>query len=149
MGFGLEIEFSDHLNTCLATTLNYSTITNHHTVKITTAHVKSFQHAAFISHSKAMVPNSRDPSASALTSLPTGSQMHWLSLLFTDFLITLPPIVLLKTPRHGPCRICHFQQFLCYCTWPCCHGNLLVLWLLPSNGSKCYNINDTPQIPDV
>jgi hypothetical protein len=44
-GFGLEIEFTDHLNIRLVTTLYYSTITDFHTLQITTAHAKSFQSA--------------------------------------------------------------------------------------------------------
>jgi hypothetical protein len=42
-GFGLDIGFTDHLNTQLVTTLNYSAIANFHTLYITTAHAKTFQ----------------------------------------------------------------------------------------------------------
>jgi hypothetical protein len=41
-GFGLDIRFTDHLNTRLVTTLNYSLIADLHTLQITTAHAKSF-----------------------------------------------------------------------------------------------------------
>jgi hypothetical protein len=42
-GFGLEIGFTDHFNTRLVTTLNYSAIANLQTLQITTAHSKSLQ----------------------------------------------------------------------------------------------------------
>jgi hypothetical protein len=45
MGFGLEIEFIDYIDTRLVTTLNYSAVANLHTLQITTAHAKSFQFA--------------------------------------------------------------------------------------------------------
>jgi hypothetical protein len=41
-GFVLDIRFIDHLNTRLATTLNYSAIANFHTLQITRAQVKYF-----------------------------------------------------------------------------------------------------------
>jgi hypothetical protein len=42
-GFGLEIEFIDHLQ--VLTTNHYNTITNFHTLQITSAPTKSFQPA--------------------------------------------------------------------------------------------------------
>jgi hypothetical protein len=42
-GFGLEIEFTDHLQ--VITICNYNSIANFHTLQITTAHAKSFQSA--------------------------------------------------------------------------------------------------------
>jgi hypothetical protein len=45
MGFGLEIEFIDHFNAGLMTTLNYITIANLHTLQIFMAHAKSLQSA--------------------------------------------------------------------------------------------------------
>jgi hypothetical protein len=50
-GFGLDIVFIDHFNTQLVITLNYSIITNFHTLQITRAHAKSFQaHTVFTSN---------------------------------------------------------------------------------------------------
>jgi hypothetical protein len=43
MGFGLQIEFIDHFKTLLVTAINYSAITDLHTLQITTAHAKYFQ----------------------------------------------------------------------------------------------------------
>jgi hypothetical protein len=40
--FWLQIEFIDHFNTQLVTTINYSTIANLHTLQITRAHSKYF-----------------------------------------------------------------------------------------------------------
>jgi hypothetical protein len=59
-GFGLEIGFTDHFNTQLVTTLNYSTITNFHTAIIIIGHAKSFQSAVFTSRSLATASNSGD-----------------------------------------------------------------------------------------
>jgi hypothetical protein len=41
-GFGLDIGFTDHLNTRLVTTVNYRLIADLHTLQINTAHAKSF-----------------------------------------------------------------------------------------------------------
>jgi hypothetical protein len=41
-GSGLEIGFTDYFNTRLVTTLNYSVITDLHTLQITAARAKSF-----------------------------------------------------------------------------------------------------------
>jgi hypothetical protein len=46
MGFGLEIEFTDHLQ--IVTTSNYSAIANSHTLQFTTASTKPSQSAAFL-----------------------------------------------------------------------------------------------------
>jgi hypothetical protein len=88
MEVGLEIGFIDHFNTWLVTVLNYSAIANLHTSPITTAHSKSFQSAVFTTHSLVAASNSGGFSASTLTSLLTGSQLHRLCLLFTDTLTT-------------------------------------------------------------
>jgi hypothetical protein len=77
-GFGLEILFIDHLQ--IVTTSNYIAITNFHTLQITTAHAKSFQ-SLVTSRSLVTASNSGDSSASALTSLPAGSQLYRISLL--------------------------------------------------------------------
>jgi hypothetical protein len=52
--------FTDHFNTRLMTTLNYSAIVNLHTLKPTTAHAKSF--CVFTSHFLVMAANSGDSS---------------------------------------------------------------------------------------
>jgi hypothetical protein len=44
-GFTLDIGFIGQFNTQLVTKLNYSAVTNPHTLQITTAHAKSFQSA--------------------------------------------------------------------------------------------------------
>jgi hypothetical protein len=41
--FDLDIGFIDHFNIWIVTTLNYSAITDLHTLQVTTAHIKSFQ----------------------------------------------------------------------------------------------------------
>jgi hypothetical protein len=73
----------DHFNIRLVTTLNYSAIADLHTLQITIA----------VCCSSSVVPrltasNSGDSSASELTSLSAGSQLHRLSLFFTDCLTT-------------------------------------------------------------
>jgi hypothetical protein len=44
-GFGLVIEFIDHYNTRLFITISYKGVAKLYTLKITTAHAKSFQFA--------------------------------------------------------------------------------------------------------
>jgi hypothetical protein len=75
MGFGLKIGFIDHFNTQLVTTINYNGITDLHTLQITTAHAKSIQ-SAFSSCFPVTGLNNGDSSASVLTSLSTGAQLH-------------------------------------------------------------------------
>jgi hypothetical protein len=79
----------DQFNTRLVNTINYSAIVDLHGLQITTAHAKSFQSAV----SSPVVPlatvsNSGYSSASALTYLPAGSQLHLICNLFTDPLTT-------------------------------------------------------------
>jgi hypothetical protein len=83
----LEIAFIDRFNTRLVTTFNYTTIADLHTLQITTAQANSFQSAGKIRFSATDLMNG-DYSASALTSLSAGSQLHRLGLLFTDSLKT-------------------------------------------------------------
>jgi hypothetical protein len=45
VGFGLVAGFTDHFNTRLLTTLNYSAVADLHILQITTPHAKSFQFA--------------------------------------------------------------------------------------------------------
>jgi hypothetical protein len=85
-GFGLEIR-SVHFNTRLVTTLNYSTIAFLHILQISTAHGKSLQ-SVVSCRSLVKASDNGDSSVSALTSLPSGSQLHRLSLLSTDSLTT-------------------------------------------------------------
>jgi hypothetical protein len=63
LGFGLEIGFIDRLQ--VVNTSNYNTISNFHTLQITTAHAKSFQ-PAVTSRFLVMDPNNADSSASVL-----------------------------------------------------------------------------------
>jgi hypothetical protein len=70
------------------TAINYIAIADLHTLQITTTHAKSFQSAVFNDRSLVTVSNSGDTSAFAFNSLPAGSQMRRLSLLFTDSLTT-------------------------------------------------------------
>jgi hypothetical protein len=104
-GFGLDIEFIDHLYTKLETTSNYSATANLHTLQITTAHAKSFPACCvFTSRSLVTASNSGDSSASALKcslnggSPPTDNFLHRLPYR-TDL---VAPIVFLITPRYGP-----------------------------------------------
>jgi hypothetical protein len=62
-GFSLETGFIDHLQ--MITTSNYTTITNCHTLQITTVHTKSFQ-SAVTSHFLVTDLNNGDSSASIL-----------------------------------------------------------------------------------
>jgi hypothetical protein len=72
---------------------------------------------------------SGDSSASMLNSLPTGSQMHRLSLLFTDSLTTLSELSLkiwwtskpvpVIASQHGPCRK-HHSLFYSNCFYGTC-----------------------------
>jgi hypothetical protein len=62
------IGFTDHFTTRLMTTCDYNTITNLHSLQITTAHAKPSQ-SAFTSRFPVMDLNNRDSSASVLTSL--------------------------------------------------------------------------------
>jgi hypothetical protein len=88
MGFVLEIGFIDHFNIQLVTTLNYSAIADLHNLQITTnKNAKSFQSAAVSTRCVLVTAsNSGGSSASALASFHSGSQLHRLSLLFTNFL---------------------------------------------------------------
>jgi hypothetical protein len=95
MGFGLDIGFIDYFNIWRMTTLNYSAIADLHTLQITRAHRLVFSVCCvFTNRYLIMASNSGDSSASALTTLPAGSQLHRLSLLFTDSLITLSDLLL-------------------------------------------------------
>jgi hypothetical protein len=87
MGFRFEIGFIDYFNARLVNTLNYSAITDLQNLQITIENAKSFQ-SVTVSTScfPVTASNSGDSLASALTSLSAGSQLHRLSLLFTDFL---------------------------------------------------------------
>jgi hypothetical protein len=60
-----------------------------HNLQITRAHANTSQSAViFTSRSLVTASKSRDSSASALTSLSSGSQLHWLCLLLSDSLTT-------------------------------------------------------------
>jgi hypothetical protein len=61
-GFGLETRFTDHFNTRLVTTLNYSPIADLHTPQISTAHARCFQSAV----SSPLVPWKRRPTVEIL-----------------------------------------------------------------------------------
>jgi D-alanyl-lipoteichoic acid acyltransferase DltB (MBOAT superfamily) len=101
----MEIGFIDHFTTRLVNASNYNAITDFHTFQITTAHTNPSQ-SITVSTSRFLVTasNSEGSSTSALTSLHAGSQLHRLSLPFTDSFCTLAQIVLLITSRHGPRR---------------------------------------------
>jgi hypothetical protein len=59
--FGLDIGFIDHLQ--IVNTSNYNTITNFHTLQITTAHAVFSVCYVFTGRSLIMPSNSGDPSA--------------------------------------------------------------------------------------
>jgi hypothetical protein len=87
--------------------------------------------------------NNGSSSGSALTSLPAGSRLHPLSLLFTEtftilnFCFSCPPYnIWTRTAQKH-----RFQAFLCCCAWTCCRGNLFASWSLPVNLSTRYNIH--------
>jgi hypothetical protein len=71
MGFRLVTGFIEHLYTQLITTSNYNTITDLHTLQITTVHV-SLSFTVFPSRCLVTALNNRDSSASVLMSLPIG-----------------------------------------------------------------------------
>jgi hypothetical protein len=120
--FGLEIGFIDHFNTQFKTTLNYSAIADLHTLQITAAYAQVFWVCCvFTSSSLVKASNSGDSSAFALISLSTGSQLHQLSLLFTDSLTTLwrtskPTLVI--TSWHGHLHCCT-PIISSVCLWRC------------------------------
>jgi hypothetical protein len=78
MGFALVMGFIDHLHNSL---LHF---TNHY--RIQTTCFQSF--TVYSSRFLVSASNSGGSSVSALTSLPAGSQIHRLNLLFTDSLTT-------------------------------------------------------------
>jgi hypothetical protein len=115
-GFGLCIEFIDHLYTQLGTSSNYSAIANLYTLKITTAHAKSFPACCvFTSRSLVTVSNSGDSSASALKSSIRRQPYR------TD---SVAPIFFLITPLHGLSTKHRFQQYLYCCMRIRCRGNV-------------------------
>jgi hypothetical protein len=67
---------------------NYNAIANLHILRSTTAHVQPSQ-SAITCRFLATASDSGDSSASALTSLSAGSQLHRLSILLTNSLTTL------------------------------------------------------------
>jgi hypothetical protein len=88
-GFGLQIGFTDHFTTRLVTTSNYSSIADLYAFQITIAYSKSFPVCCvFTSRSLVTASNSGNSSAFAVTSLLACSQLHRLSILFTDSLAT-------------------------------------------------------------
>jgi hypothetical protein len=95
MRFGLKIGFSDHFNTQLVTTPNYSVIADLHNLQITAAHAKNFQSAVFTSSCLVTASNSGDSSASAPTPWPVGHSRT------TELNSKLVPLI---TPWHGPRR---------------------------------------------
>jgi hypothetical protein len=75
-GLGLDIEFSDHLNTQLVITFNYSAIADLHTLQITTAHTKSFPACSvFTSSCLVTASNNGYSSASGLKSSLNGGSL--------------------------------------------------------------------------
>jgi hypothetical protein len=95
--YRLLFGFIDHLYTQLGATCNYSAIANLHTIKIATAHAKSFPAC----HSLVTASNSGDSSASALK-----SSLH--SLPYRTH--SVAPIVFLIIPLHGPSRKHRFDS---------------------------------------
>jgi hypothetical protein len=88
-GLDWWLDFTDHFNTQLVITINYSAIADLLTLQTTKTHAKSFKYAVFISRSLVTASNSGDSAASVHTSLPAGSQLHRLSIFFIDSLTTL------------------------------------------------------------
>jgi hypothetical protein len=127
-GFGLEIGFIDHFNTRLVTTLNYSTFTDLHTLRITREHTKSFPACnVFTSHFPVRASNSGDSSASTLTPFPAGHRLPTKSQLNYSIISSqsplqnstdlTAPIVPVITSKHGTHRKC-CTLFLCAYSLP-------------------------------
>jgi hypothetical protein len=75
-GFGFDIAFTDHFNTQLVTTLNYSAIANLHILQITRAHANSFPgRSVFTSSCLVTVSNNGYSSASGLKSSLNGGSL--------------------------------------------------------------------------
>jgi hypothetical protein len=122
-----ETRFIDHFNTWLVTTFNCSAIANLHTLQTTTANAKPSQSVTVSTrHSLVTTSNSGDSSASELTLLPAGSQLHRLSSLHRlPYNWLTSKLVWIITSLQGPHTKHCFQQFLYCCTWNRCCGNLL------------------------
>jgi hypothetical protein len=78
-----------NLYTPLGNTSTYSAIADLCNLHFTVTHDKISQRAVLTSRFLATASNSEDSLASALTSLPAGSQLHRLSAPFTELLTTL------------------------------------------------------------
>jgi hypothetical protein len=93
--FGFDIGFIDHFNTQLVITLNYSAITNLHTLQTTSAHVKSFPaYSVFSSGCLVTASNNAYSSASVLKFFLNGGSLPTeISRCQSHFTIDgLPPI---------------------------------------------------------
>jgi hypothetical protein len=110
-GFGLDVEFIDHLYIQLVTTSNYSTIANLHSSQITKAQAKPSQ-SAFTSRFLVTDFNNGDSSTSMLTSLLSGEYP------------TSEVCSKLCTAHNISARTNRKQQ-LCYCCVPVCCGPYL------------------------
>jgi hypothetical protein len=122
----LDIGFIGRFKTRLVTTLNYSAIVDLHILQITTAHAKSFPACSVFTSSCLVTASNSGESSSASTfaSLPSSYQVHRVSLLFTDSLMTtaqsqnyfttgsLPP-VLASSPLRPTTKHFFFQINSC------------------------------------
>jgi hypothetical protein len=88
MGFGLVNGFTDHFNTQLVTTPNFSAVTDLYTLQITVTHAKSFvARSVFTSSSLVTASNNGYASASGLKSSLNGGSL--LTELFFKVNVTL------------------------------------------------------------
>jgi hypothetical protein len=138
---GLEIALIDPLH--IVTTSNCNTITNFHTLQITTAHAESFK-SAVTSHFPVTDRNSGDSSAYVLNCIR--SSLHRLpcksltskteseSELLYDWRFTADQFVLATSPLRPTSRIFIFQQNTCsnspYVTSSMTRGGVCLLQLL-------------------
>jgi hypothetical protein len=151
MWFGLKIGFIDHLQA--ATTNNYNTIANFHTLQITTAHAMSFQFD-FASSFRVTDLNSWDSSTA-----PTNSSVH--KILYNLLTTKLVSVIISQLgPRENTVLPLLLQWFLwervclrrrypvtavytCILEICCLAANVVSLFVsrsLPSNGCARYCI---------
>jgi hypothetical protein len=124
-GLRLVIRFTDHFNTQLVITFNYSPIANFPTLELTRARANPFPpRSVFNSICLVTAPNNDYSPASGLKSSLNGESQ----LNYSYF----------NCPLHGPSRKHRFRQYLYRCMRIRCRENLFIE-PLPRKGSTRYN----------